>query len=214
MNTNDFVSLLWILNMSRQNGVVHVELPKAKRIEMGEPWRARLHLVEGRVVACYVHSQVDGRRLLSDDEAMRWLARWGQRELAWSLEVFTLYQTAPHPVLRPAPAGLLPPVRHVAPPQRASQPAGLFPPARYGSPPHHSAQPAGLLPAARQDAPPQRIVQVGQGVISSWPRKHRQVFALVDGKRSAGQIAAMLKLPPAVVEEIINDLQSLGVIRR
>lgn len=195
MKTNDYVSLLWILKMSRQNGVVHVELPKAKRIEMGEPWRARLHLVEGRVVKCYVHSQVDGRRLLSDDEAMRWLAQWGQCELAWSPEVFTLYQTAPHPVLRPAPAGLLPPARHIEPPQRASQPAGL-------------------LPAARQDAPPQRIVQVGQGLLRSWPRKHRQVFALVDGKRSVGQIAAMLKLPRTVVEEIVNDLQSLGVIRR
>jgi len=57
-------------------------------------------------------------------------------------------------------------------------------------------------------------VQAEQGVISSWPRKHRQIFALVDGKRSVGQIAAMLKLPPAIVEAIVDDLQSLGVIQR
>jgi hypothetical protein len=57
-------------------------------------------------------------------------------------------------------------------------------------------------------------VQAEQGVISSWPRKHRQIFALVDGKRSVGQIAAMLKQPPAVVEVIVDDLQSLGVIQR
>ena len=210
MNTNDFASLLWILKMSRQNGVVYVELPKAQRAEKGEPWRARLHLVEGHVVACHVHSQVDGRRLLSDDGAMRWLARWGQRELAWSLEVFALHQTTSHP----APAGLLPPPRSVAPPQRASQPADLPPPARYGSPPRHSAQSAGLLPPAGLVTPPQRSLQAEQGVISAWPRKHRHIFALVDGKRSVGQIAAMLKLPPAVVEAIVNDLQSLGVIRR
>ena len=176
MNTNDFGSLLWILDMSRQNGVVHVELPKAQRTEEGEPWLARLYLVEGHVVECHVHSQVDGRKLLSDGEAMHWLARWGQRQLAWSLEVFTPRQTTPHPVLHPAPAGLLPP--------------------------------------ASQVKPPQRIVEAEQGVIRSWPRKHRQIFALVDGTRSVGQIAAMLKAPPAIVEEIVNDLQSLGVIRR
>jgi len=210
VNTNDFASLLWILDMSRQNGVVHVELPGAQRTEKGEPWRARLNLVEGYVVACHVHSQVDGRRLFSDGEAMRWLASWGQRELAWSLEVFTLHQTTPHP----APAGLLPPPRPVAPPQRASQPADLPPPARYGSSPRHSAQLAGLLAPASLVTPPQRSVQAEQGVISSWPRKHRQIFALVDGKRSVGQIADMLKLHPAVVEEIVNALQSLGVIRR
>jgi hypothetical protein len=73
VNTNDFAIILWILNISRQNG----------------------------------------------DEALRWLARWGQRELAWSLKVFTLHQTAPSPVLRPAPAGLLMPARLVAPPRGA-----------------------------------------------------------------------------------------------
>ena len=214
MSTNDFASLLWILDMSRQNGVVHVELPEAQRTKKGEPWRARLYLVEGYVVACHVHSQVDGRRLVSDGEAMRWLASWGQRELVWSLEVFTLHQTTPHPVLLPAPAGLLPPPRPVAPPQRASQPADLPLPARYGSSPRHSAPSAGHLAPASQVPPPQRSVQAEQGMISSWPRKHRQIFALVDGKRSVGQIAAMLKLPREVVEEIVNDLQSLGVIRR
>ena len=210
MNTNDFASLLWILKMSRQNGVVHVELPKARRTEKGEMWRAHLYLVEGHVTACHVLSLVDGRKLLSDDEALRWLARWGQRELAWSLEVSTQHKTAP----RTAPADPLPPPRRVAPPQGVSQPADLPTPARYGSPPHHVAQPAGLLQRARQNTPPQRIVQAEQSVISTWPRKHRQVFALVDGKRSLGQIADILKLSPAVVEGVVNDLQSLGVIRR
>src|SRR5207244_13417262 len=104
VNTNDFASLLWILKMSRQNGVVHVELPKAGRTEMGEMWRAHLYLAEGHVAACQVLSLVDGRRLLSDEEALRWLTGWGQRELAWSLEVFTQHKTAP----RPAPADPLP----------------------------------------------------------------------------------------------------------
>lgn len=195
--------------MSRHNGVVHLELAKVQRTEKGELWRAHLHLVEGHVAACHVQSQVDGRRLLSDSEAMRWLARWGQREFVWSLEIFTLHQTAPHP----APAGLLPPARSVAPPQQVSQLAALPSPARHGFPPHHVAPSAGFLPPATQMTGPQRSVQVEQGVISSWPRKYRQVFALVDGKRSVGQIAALLKLPPTVVEKIVNELQSMGIIQ-
>ena len=210
MNTNDFASLLWILKMSRQNGAVYVELPKAEGTEMREMWRAHLHLVEGHVAACHVFSLVDERKLLSDDEALRWLAGWGQRELAWSQEVFTQHKTAP----RPAPADPLPPPRHVAPAQRVSQPADLPTPARYGSPPHHVAQPEGLLQLARQNTPPQRIVQAEQSLISSWPRKHRQVFALVDGKRSVRHIATILKLSPADVEVVVNELQSLGVIRK
>jgi len=177
---------------------------------MGEMWRAHLYLAEGHVAACQVLSLVDGRRLLSDEEALRWLTGWGQRELAWSLEVFTQHKTAP----RPAPADPLPPPRHVAPAQRVSQPADLPTPARYGSPPHHVAQPEGLLQLARQNTPPQRIVQAEQSVISSWPRKHSQVFALVDGKRSVRDIATILKLSPAVVEGVVNDLQSLGAIQK
>jgi len=157
--------------MSRRNGVVHLELANVQRNEKGELWRAHLYLVEGHVAACHVQSQVDGRRLLSDSEAMRWLARWGQREFVWSLEIFTLQQTAPHPA------------------------------------------PAGLLPPATQMPTPQRSAQVEQSVISTWPRKYRQIFALVDGRRSLGQIAALLKLPPVVVEKIVNDLQSMGIIR-
>jgi MFS family permease len=61
---------------------------------------------------------------------------------------------------------------------------------------------------------PQRIVQAEQGVNHSWSWKHRQIFALVDGKRSVVHIAAMLKQPPEVVEEIVNDLQLQGVIQR
>src|SRR5438128_12018810 len=190
--------------MSRQNGVVHVELPKAQRTEEGEPWLARLYLVEGHVVECHVHSQVDGRKLLSDGEAMHWLAQWGQRQLAWSLEVFTPRQTTPHPVLHPAPAGLLPPARTVAPLQQVSQLADLPPPAQYSSPLHRITQPIRLLPPASQVKPPQRIVEAEQGVIRSWPRKHRQIFACEAGTRVVGHIAAMLKQPPAVVEEIVN----------
>lgn len=213
MNINDFGSLLWILDMSRQNGVVHVELPRAQRTEKGEPWLARLYLVEGHVVECHVHSQVDGRRLLSDGEAMHWLAQWGRHQLVWSLEVSTPRQTTPHPVLRPAPAGLLPPARTVAPLQQVSQLAELPLPTHYDSSPHRITQPIGVLRPASQVKPPQRIVEAEQGVIRSWPRKHRQTFALIDGKRSVGQIAAILKLTTEVVEEIVDDLQSLGVVR-
>src|SRR5258708_9590622 len=89
VNTNDFGSLLWILDMSRQNGVVHVELPKAQRTEKGEPWLARLYFVEGHVVSCHVHSQVAGRKMLSVGEAMHWLTHGGARPLHCATQNFS-----------------------------------------------------------------------------------------------------------------------------
>jgi hypothetical protein len=59
---------------------------------------------------------------------------------------------------------------------------------------------------------PRRLAQVEQGAIHSWSRKQRQVFALVDGRRSAERIAVILRQPLNVVEDILHDLQSRGVI--
>jgi hypothetical protein len=58
---------------------------------------------------------------------------------------------------------------------------------------------------------PQRSARAKREVMA-WPRKHRYVFALVDGSRSAWQIAALLRQPPRAVEEILNELQVMGAI--
>ncbi len=61
---------------------------------------------------------------------------------------------------------------------------------------------------------PRRALQAEQQVISPWSRRQRQVFALVDGTRSAERIALILRQPPQVVEETLNELQAMDVITR
>ena len=60
---------------------------------------------------------------------------------------------------------------------------------------------------------PKRTVEGGQTMMISWSRRQRQVFALVDGMRSVEKIAALLRYPPELVEEVLNELQALGVIQ-
>lgn len=72
-----------------------------------------------------------------------------------------------------------------------------------------------MTPMPAQSPIPQRIVQVGQEDLNSWPRKYRRVFVLIDGERSVEKIAAILSLPPGGVEEVVevlHKLQSIGVI--
>ena len=59
---------------------------------------------------------------------------------------------------------------------------------------------------------PRRRAQAEPVEMHVWSRKQRQIFALVDGSRSTERIAAMLCQPLNVVEDIVHDLQSRGVI--
>ena len=61
-------------------------------------------------------------------------------------------------------------------------------------------------------AVPRRLAASEQGGVHMWSRKQRQVFGLVDGKRSIERIAMLLRQPPGMVEDIVYDLQSSGVI--
>jgi len=51
-------------------------------------------------------------------------------------------------------------------------------------------------------------------VDSSWPREHRLVLALVDGHRTAGEIAALIHKTPDVIAQVLSDLESMGFIER
>src|SRR5436305_12115562 len=59
---------------------------------------------------------------------------------------------------------------------------------------------------------PQQFKQVEQRLILSLSRKQRQIFALVDGTRSAERIAAILRQPVGVVVQVLYDLEAMGVI--
>lgn len=59
---------------------------------------------------------------------------------------------------------------------------------------------------------PRRIMQPTAGQINAWPRRHRAVFALIDGQRNIEQIAAILSMPRSSIQSILNDLQSIRII--
>jgi len=152
-----------MLEETRANGVI-----STAGTGPGEPWRAQLTLIEGKVTACHVQRSANGRSLLTGGEAIRWLESLGY--LTWERAAFTPQQTSPLVL-------------------RDSQIAPL--------------QPSGV---------PRRLAQAETVGTHEWSRKQRQVFALVDESRSAERIAVILCQPLNVVEEILHDLQSMGVV--
>lgn len=59
---------------------------------------------------------------------------------------------------------------------------------------------------------PQHMVWLEQEQVRSWPRMHRAVFALADGTKNVVKIAEMLSTSRDVVDGVLRDLQSIGVI--
>jgi hypothetical protein len=163
MYTSDLTRLLGMLRETQANGVIYT-----KWAGSGEPWQAHLTLFEGQVITCHIQSSVDGQRLLTDGEALGWLASLGT--LTWEREASPLRQ---------APLSL------------------------PGDSQTDFLQPFEV---------PRRLVQGEQGGMHAWSRKQRQVFALVDGRRSIERIAVILCQPLNVVKEIVHDLRARGVL--
>jgi DNA-binding transcriptional regulator YhcF (GntR family) len=59
---------------------------------------------------------------------------------------------------------------------------------------------------------PHRTITVGQMQMRSWPYMHKLVYGLVDGTKSVAEIAEQLSATPRTIEEVLRDLQSIGVI--
>jgi hypothetical protein len=172
--TKDFASLLELLSISGQSGVLTIEQPEYE----GIPWQAQVTLVEGKVTSCLLRSKVDGRVLLRDAEVTRWLSAQGK--LYWRLEEVAQKQTEQFPQ-----AAVGPSADAVVP----AQPASRFIPVPCRTP---------------------RGMQVAMG--RSWSRDHRLVFALVDGRRTIAEIAALLHKLPEQVVQVLNDLRAGGLI--
>ena len=83
MNASDLTELLQMLQGTQKNWVAHIALPEAVAPDSGEPWQAQLTVIEGKVT-CQVWSSVDKRVLLTNDQAIRWLATLPR--LSWTLE--------------------------------------------------------------------------------------------------------------------------------
>ena len=70
-----------------------------------------------------------------------------------------------------------------------------------------------VIPTQKEVSPyPRRSAYLDQEQMRSWPRLHRSVFALADGSKSIIKIAEVLVVPPEIVNKVLQDLQSIGVI--
>jgi hypothetical protein len=69
-----------------------------------------------------------------------------------------------------------------------------------------------LAPPERDASYPRRAAYLDQEQMRNWPRLHRSVFALADGTKSIIKIAEVLVVPPEIVNKVLQDLQSIGVI--
>ena len=154
--------------------------------QQGPSWQGVFHLDKGTVKSCVVRTKADGRVLLSNDEAIRWLISQGK--LNWNLEEATQPQNPSTPLLPP--------------PEEGHSNRGPDDYARPVFPPKH-----------QLDSIPKRT-QKGEALsLNAFAsREHRQVFTLIDGRRTIEEIIYLLHKSPAAVLAILQELQTAGLI--
>ncbi|HET8913052.1 MAG TPA: hypothetical protein VFN23_16375 [Ktedonobacteraceae bacterium] len=204
--------------MSRQSGIVIAELLEMKATQPDRRWQAHLYCVGGKVVASHISNNSDGKVLLVNEEAMQWLTGCNQSEFAWKLKALSPQETyamihsrfsaivrTPPPPSHPITTGALAPMPTPQPPYAMKMPAAI------PTPTTQPLRPTPTPPPVKEGAIPQRHQFVDQSEMDFWPRNHRRVLGLVDGKRSVDKISGILKLPNRVVEEILHDLKKLEI---
>jgi hypothetical protein len=191
--TKDLESLLDLLGVSEQSGVLQVE--QAEGEESGSPWNAQIHLVEGRVITCEVLRKEDGQVLLRDANALRWLSGLGG--LVWNLAE-THRQTL---TSSPSPPASVRAVKRNIDPR-----AALYQVDR------HEGE-ISSKQASQSQTIPRRTARGKQTPVNpAWPRDHRIIFALIDGKKTIEEIALLLHKPPGLVQQVILELRAIGTL--
>lgn len=211
--TIDLAAILQLLREFRRSGILQAQVP-AGLARSKKPCVVVIELQLGEVVACHV-KDTKGQTLLSGQEAFRAVDAAGT--LTWIFDAHEEQNTTGRqtgvlnwPGGRPRNnTGWLqtPPALPVPP--RHSNPALPVPP-RHSNPampvPQYSANPA------PSSLIPRRLLELHPARISGWPRRHWQVYLLVDGTRCVEQIAAMLSQPPQIVEQVLREIQATGAI--
>ena len=182
MYTRDITFLLRLLQTSKQSGVLSVEPPGPPEAS----WQGLFQLDAGVVKACLIRSKIDGHLLLGNEEALHWLTNQGRLE--WHLEEDGQFPGAAPPALQ------APEER-----RRMQRSAEEAPPVVGWS------QQLARIPQRTQKG---KVVPVN--ALAS--RDHRQVFALVDGRRSIEEIVTLLGRPPDIVIRLLQELRAIGLI--
>jgi hypothetical protein len=170
--------------------------------------------VNGQVTACQVRRKIDGRVLSGNNEALHWLLSPQRGKLEWSLEE-----------AQPLPGTFLPLLpndnRLIGDGQRNGNTGPSFPAVRYNEIRQNSSEitsnkeeKLSMFPSTQNSgALPQRTEQgnrASESILSS--RDHRQVFSLIDGRRTAEEITQLLHKKPELIFQILSDLRSAGLI--
>ena len=185
--------LLRAFHISEQNGTVHLE-PLQTTGE--EPWLAYLHMKQGEVTSCYIHSKKDGRVLLQNIRALQWLNT--KEGFVW-----TLGEDAPS-------------VSNSAVPRLLNKPRVVETDSLSVLQQPETSQKMVVMhdPLEKRKASttwtPQRMQE---SIPTTLPRTYVHIFALVDGQRSSEQISALLHISPERVLAILQELQVKRVVR-
>lgn len=181
MYTKDITFLLRLLGASKQSGILLVEAPGPA----ASPWQGRFQLDKGAVLSCQILNKADGRVVLRNDEALRWLTSQGR--LSWRLEE-NAQRSDPFPPALPPPGETT----------REEQHEEEFPSA---------------LRRNQLSSIPQRTSKGKFLSVNAFAsREHRQVFALIDGQRTVEEIVSLLHKPPEAIFRILQELQAAGFI--
>ena len=201
MYTKDLVSLLKLLSVSGQTGVLHIEPPGRDQDE--KLWYAQILLVEGQVRAGRIQRRDNGQLLLRDTEALNWLS--GQGGLSWMFEEKTKQELIPPP---PAPS-----IRAIANKMVIRPGLGPLREANPGRRDEKARETQLNVEKSTSTVIPRHTVNGRHAEVNlSWPRDHRLVFALIDGRRTLKEIAVLLKKTPEHVEHVLDDFRKINLI--
>ncbi len=178
----DLAAMIQLLQEFRQNVTLQTELRNINGMKGSFP--VQIELFEGNLVACWIKSSTN-QILYTNNEALQLLQSMGK--LTWILNVHKGMSSSSSVFQEPQ--------------SRPIQPMLALP-----APSRVLASPVKRIPI------PRRTIQVSQGQINTWPRRHRMIYVLIDGKKNVQQIATILSLPNHIVERVLTDFQSIRII--
>lgn len=84
-----------------------------------------------------------------------------------------------------------------------------IPPPRY---PHAPSAPPPAIQRNQRSPVPRRTVTPSHYILGNLTFRQRRLLILIDGTRTAGQLAHLLSLSAAEIQEALNELKSMGLI--
>jgi hypothetical protein len=183
MYTKDLSFLLRLLQTSRQSGILFVE---AATPNASLPWQGKFQIESGVVRSCAVFNRQNGKVLFTNDQAISWLILQGR--LVWHIEEEDQSSNS-------------------------MQSSPTFDEKRRGGYKEEESILLSPIWEKRRKEVFTRTQRGDRSPVNAFPsRDHRQVFALVDGRRSIEEIVRLLQKPPEAILKLLQELQNAGFI--